>query len=202
MNIPRKIIPHKTNFINVFNVAREVPLTDVISAYAGIKLAQRGSRWSGCCPLHDDRSPSFIVYPDGRFHCFGCGISGDSISLVGQLFNLTPLESARKIAQDFGLQTNSEPLSVEAKQRVFQVARDRQKAREFELWANRSYKRLALLCRQINTFIVTEAEITDEMAILANQLPLITFCLDILAFSKNTDKVELFRSGLIGRWGL
>jgi DNA primase len=42
-----------------------------------------GERWIRRCvlPGHEDRTPSFMCYPDGRFQCFGCGVSGDAIDL-------------------------------------------------------------------------------------------------------------------------
>lgn len=41
--------------------------------------------WKGRCPVHDDKDPSFFVYPDehgGQYHCYGCGAHGDGVSLV------------------------------------------------------------------------------------------------------------------------
>lgn len=58
------------------------PLPDVARA-AGVKLAPRGGEWAACCPFHSDRSPSFTIYAGGkRFHCFGCGASGDVLDFV------------------------------------------------------------------------------------------------------------------------
>lgn len=54
-----------------------------------------------CCPFHDDRHPSLKV--DKRFYCFGCHAKGDVIDFVGRIFNLTPYEAARKLAEDFNL---------------------------------------------------------------------------------------------------
>lgn len=46
------------------------------------KVAKRGHRWVGLCPLHKEKSPSFSVDPDrGLFYCFGCGAGGDAIKL-------------------------------------------------------------------------------------------------------------------------
>ena len=48
-----------------------------------VKLTKSGRNWKGCCPFHNEKSPSFYVYEDG-FHCFGCGAHGDAISFVMQ----------------------------------------------------------------------------------------------------------------------
>lgn len=41
------------------------------------------------CPFHEEKTASFCVFPDNHFHCFGCGISGDSIAFVMKRENLT-----------------------------------------------------------------------------------------------------------------
>ena len=60
------------------------------------------------CPLHDDRHPSLKLNPD-FYYCFGCGARGDVIDLVAKLFDLSPYEAARKIAEDFGIDPDKPP---------------------------------------------------------------------------------------------
>lgn len=54
------------------------------------------------CPLHDDRHPSMKLNED-YFFCFGCGASGDVISLTAGLLGLKPGEAAKRLAEDFGI---------------------------------------------------------------------------------------------------
>jgi DNA primase len=64
------------------------PLAEVAARY-GVALSRRGALLMGCCPLHEDRTPSFLVDErDQHFHCFGCGAHGDVIDLVRQLEGL------------------------------------------------------------------------------------------------------------------
>ena len=43
-----------------------------------VQLRQAGRNFKGLCPFHNERTPSFVVFPEGqRYHCFGCGKSGD-----------------------------------------------------------------------------------------------------------------------------
>ena len=65
-----------------------------------------------CCPFHADRTPSMKLNED-YFYCFGCGAHGDVIALTAQLFDLAPVEAAKKLATDFGI-TEQKP-SVLAK---------------------------------------------------------------------------------------
>ena len=49
--------------------------------------------WLTTCPLHGDKAPSFAVYPDGHFYCFGCGAKGDAISLWAMMHHVTNREA-------------------------------------------------------------------------------------------------------------
>ena len=56
------------------------------------------------CPFHSDRTPSMKLYED-HFHCFGCGAHGDVIDLTGKLLNLAPGGAAKRLAEDFTIDT-------------------------------------------------------------------------------------------------
>ncbi len=59
--------------------------TPILSLYSFKKLRRVGSRQTALCPFHNDKTPSFMIYPDNTFHCFGCGAAGDAIDFVKQL---------------------------------------------------------------------------------------------------------------------
>ncbi|WP_195908148.1 CHC2 zinc finger domain-containing protein [Nostocoides sp. HKS02] len=79
--------------VDVLGLRAAHPLTDVVAA-AGVELQARGRGWMGCCPFHEDTTASLSVdgVPD-RFHCFGCGASGDVIDFVQRLHGLTFTEA-------------------------------------------------------------------------------------------------------------
>ena len=55
-----------------------------------IQLKKVGSRFTACCPFHDEKTPSFYVFPDtGKYHCFGCGERGDEIDFIMKYNDLT-----------------------------------------------------------------------------------------------------------------
>ena len=58
-------------------------LAEVASRYTTLK--PRGSTLVGRCPFHEERSPSFTVYPDQHYHCFGCQAHGDVLDLVQRM---------------------------------------------------------------------------------------------------------------------
>ena len=47
-----------------------------------VQLKRAGRDFKGCCPFHPDETPSFVVYDDGRFHCFGCGADGTAFDYI------------------------------------------------------------------------------------------------------------------------
>jgi hypothetical protein len=56
---------------------------------AGVELRQAGTRHVGLCPLHDEKTPSFYIFPDNRFKCFGCAEHGDAIDFVQKMYGLS-----------------------------------------------------------------------------------------------------------------
>jgi DNA primase len=67
-----------------------------------VKLARSGRNWKGCCPFHNEKTPSFYVYDNG-YHCFGCGQHGDAISFVMQTQGLAFIEAVELLAGEAGL---------------------------------------------------------------------------------------------------
>ncbi len=71
-----------------------------VAEYYGVNFDRAGK---ALCPFHSERTPSFGAYKKRFGHCFGCGWSGDVISLVGDMFNLDFLQSVEKLNRDFDL---------------------------------------------------------------------------------------------------
>ena len=67
-----------------------------------VKLSKSGRNWKGCCPFHNEKSPSFYVYEDG-YHCFGCGAHGDAISFVMHTTGASFPEAVQSLANEAGL---------------------------------------------------------------------------------------------------
>lgn len=64
-------------------------------AGAVLKLQRAGPEWKACCPFHSDRTPSFTIFSGGeRFHCFGCGASGDVLDFIQRLHGVQLREAA------------------------------------------------------------------------------------------------------------
>jgi DNA primase len=70
-----------------------------------VKLKKAGAQnYSGLCPFHNEKTPSFSVHATRQFyHCFGCGVSGDVFSFVQKVENITFPEAVRTVAQKLGI---------------------------------------------------------------------------------------------------
>ncbi len=77
-------------------------ITDVVSSY--VTLKRRGRNYIGLCPFHNEKTPSFNIYPEnGSFYCFGCNVGGDVITFIRRIENLDYMEAVRLLAQRAGL---------------------------------------------------------------------------------------------------
>ncbi len=80
--------------------------TDIVKVIEGyIRLRKTGGvNFTGLCPFHKEKSPSFSVHAVRQFyHCFGCGVSGDVFSFVGKIENVSFPEAVRIVAQKAGI---------------------------------------------------------------------------------------------------
>lgn len=77
-------------------------ITEIVSGYVSLK--RRGKNMVGLCPFHNEKTPSFNIYPEnGSFYCFGCGTGGDVITFIRRIENLDYMEAVRFLAQRAGL---------------------------------------------------------------------------------------------------
>ncbi|MDX6423787.1 MAG: primase [Gaiellaceae bacterium] len=100
-------------------------IVDLVEART--RLRKVGGRYTGLCPFHEERTPSFSVSPDrGTYHCFGCGVGGDAISFVRETEGLDFVGAIEWLADRFHVQVEYEdasPLADEQRRK-----RDRMRA--------------------------------------------------------------------------
>lgn len=91
--IPRNVIDE---------VVRRSDIQSIIGMYVQLKRA--GSNWTGLCPFHSEKSPSFTVFPGtDSFYCFGCGAGGDVITFIKKAENLDYIEAVKFLADRAGI---------------------------------------------------------------------------------------------------
>ena len=67
------------------------------------RLVRNGRQHKGCCPFHNEKTPSFYVYDD-HFHCFGCGAHGDAISFLMRAEGASFPEAVERLAAEAGME--------------------------------------------------------------------------------------------------
>ena len=84
------------------SIQDSVDIVDVISRY--VTLKRSGSSSKGLCPFHEEKTPSFTVFPSsGRFKCFGCGEGGDVFAFLMRRGNLSFREVVEELARETGI---------------------------------------------------------------------------------------------------
>ena len=77
-------------------------IESVISGY--MELRRRGKTLTGLCPFHNEKTPSFTVYPEtNSYYCFGCGAGGDVVTFIRNIENLDYIEAIKLLADRSGL---------------------------------------------------------------------------------------------------
>lgn len=82
---------------SIENLKTTLDVVDVISQF--LQLKKSGANFKACCPFHGEDTPSFVVSPQKQiYHCFGCGVGGDSIKFMMEYEKLTYPEAIEKLA--------------------------------------------------------------------------------------------------------
>ena len=83
-----------------------------------VSLKKRGANHIGCCPFHNEKTPSFFVSPSkGIFKCFGCGEAGDAVSFLMKHEHYTYPEALKWLAQKYNITVEEEQLTEEQQQK-------------------------------------------------------------------------------------
>lgn len=117
-------MPISDSFLQDLRLKNDI--NDIISSYVSLK--KRGSTYVGLCPFHNEKTPSFTVYPDTQsFYCFGCGAGGDAVTFIRKIENLDYLDAVKMLAQRAGLQIPDDGYddSLSKKRRIiFEINRE------------------------------------------------------------------------------
>ena len=99
-SIPTKLAEYKeVKHTRIFDTLKARITVPQAAAYYGVRIGRNGMC---CCPFHSDKTPSMKIN-ETYYYCFGCHSTGDVIDFTARLFNLSPLDAARKLALDFGI---------------------------------------------------------------------------------------------------
>ncbi len=86
----------------ITDLLNRVDIVDVVGRY--VQLKKGGANYSGLCPFHSEKSPSFTVSPTKQFyHCFGCGAHGTSIGFLIEYSGMGFVDAVKDLAQGVGM---------------------------------------------------------------------------------------------------
>jgi DNA primase len=98
-------------------VRRETKIVELVGET--VKLQRRGRSFTGLCPFHKEKTPSFHVNSErGFYHCFGCHASGDAIKFVQETEGLDFVEAVRSLAERAGVDIIENESDAERKQQL------------------------------------------------------------------------------------
>lgn len=110
-----------------------------------VKLQKTGRAFKALCPFHNERTPSFYVFPESQhWHCFGCHESGDIFTFVQKAQGLDFPEALRYLAEKAGVSLDEQPGYDAAQQRELAAQRERlrQLNEDAQLWFHQALLRL------------------------------------------------------------
>ncbi len=101
----------------------QADIIDIVSEHVSLK--KNGRNYTGLCPFHSEKTPSFVVSPDKQiFHCFGCGEGGNPIGFVMKIEGLAYVDAIRFLAKKYGLEVPEDSFDKEKskiRQRVLEI---------------------------------------------------------------------------------
>ncbi len=83
-----------------------------------VELKKAGVRFLGCCPFHNEKTPSFSVHPGQQFfHCFGCGASGDVFEFQMKYHNMDFPTALKELARRYQIEIPEKPMSPQEQEK-------------------------------------------------------------------------------------
>lgn len=107
------MIPQET-IDKIYSMTR---IEEVVSDF-GVSLKRAGANFKGCCPFHDEKTPSFVVSPaKGIYKCFGCGKAGNAIKFIEEYEKCSYVEAIKWLGNKYHVEIIETELSKEEKER-------------------------------------------------------------------------------------
>lgn len=138
-----------------------------------------------------------MSFRDGRFKCFGCGVSGDAINFTARLFGLTPLAAVERLNADFALSLplHRKPTAEEAREvkRRMEIARAH---KAFEEWRKALIYRLCEAFRLAHDALLNMEDLdklTEQETLAIRMQPEVDYWIDVLSGGTPEEQMTLYR---------
>ena len=133
-------MPRHISSSTIEEISNSVDIVSLVSEY--VHLEKRGSGFWGCCPFHNEKTPSFSVSPEKRiYHCFGCGKGGGVIQFYREIENVSFVEAVEQLARKNAIEVIYDGVSSKKDDEEYA------KARQFKEDMLDLYRRTAALFR-------------------------------------------------------
>lgn len=128
-------------------ILEKADIVQIIKHYLGedslhkrSKKGSWGDPYTGLCPFHKEKTPSFSVNVWGQyFHCYGCGVSGNVVGFVSKYRGLTGIEAIFEIAAILGMSIPSgKTNSARARRRIRPNTLKRNRRKEIQQWKRKN----------------------------------------------------------------
>ena len=167
-----------------------------VAESAGVEFVRRGTRHVGLCPFHAERAPSFYVFPDNRFKCFGCGEHGDVIDFVQKMYGLSFPDALKHLGIEQGELTPEIKRDIERRKHRAELVK---KFRDWEQWYGMEisdlwHKTKRLMMKGIPT------DDLDLYSPLFHMLPVWEHHREILIHGTDREKYKLYKEAQNGRF--
>ena len=106
--------------MDLIHQIKAINLADIVQQYTGMELRCNGNKLVGLCPLHQEKTPSFTVFEDNHFKCFGCGEYGDPVDFIQRLHGIDFKGALRLLG------ISQKPLSIEDHRKIKRRKQQRQ----------------------------------------------------------------------------
>ena len=110
----------------LFELRQRCNIEDIVSGY--VQLKRRGKNLVGLCPFHNEKTPSFTLYPEnGSFYCFGCGAGGEVVSFIRRAENLDFTEAVRFLCDRVGMTMPADGFDdslAQKRKRIYEMNRE------------------------------------------------------------------------------
>ena len=180
----------------LFKTVKESITVKQAAALYGLPITTTGMTR---CPFHEDHTPSMKLN-DTYYYCFGCGATGDVIDLTARLFDLSSLQAARKLAQDFGLGPDKPPSSAVALSKSPTVSSDAQQEDvSYCLRVLHDYRDLLTRWRTEFAPLSPEKPLNERFVEALHMLDVVDDLMDCLAFGPPSQKAAAAKRLLDGQ---
>jgi hypothetical protein len=172
----------------IAEIKREIDLVSVVEAF-GVEVRQHGARHVGLCPFHAERTPSFYVFQDNHYKCFGCGEHGDVIDFVQKHYGLSFQDALKHLGIEQGRVT------PEVKQDIKKRKERAKLVEQFRQWEQDYCTYVSDLWHKTKRMMMygIPPDDLDLYASLFHMLPVWEYHRDILIHGTDEEKYKLYK---------